>query len=388
MKDAPLAMRRRGMSLMLVTTVVAAASVIAWAVLSVATRDSMVANNRQAAVEARYAAESGVSLGMYYLENPSAAPTLVAGPDGQSHFPGETGMALHGDDSEVDITVTPVEPGLFRIESVARAGAGDSVSLGRAHALVYMRREAGTSQDALLANGSINLPRGMSVTGDVVSNGTLDLTNVSERQLVLVPDSPVLTYDQLLIIQQLAIPADGTGTTDRTYVWKGQTYRAQRLPSTVNGTLVGDPVTNPANVWYTNTSVRLANADINGTNVVRHAKSCGTLEIDGNTRIRAHPGMPAVVTGHGVELRNRSSLEVDGIMWVGEQIKSPASHIHTRMVVRGALMLASESFVFSGNPNVPISIEHDEAAPQAGGLRALLPKPEITAVLDVTSRAD
>lgn len=379
---------RRGMSLMLVTTVVAAASVIAWAVLSAATRDSMVADNRHAAVEARYAAESGVSLGLYYLENPGEAPALIESTDGQSYFPGETGVALHGSDSDVDITLTPVGSGVFLVESVARVVSGDSISIGKAHAHVALRREAGTSKDAVLANSSINLPRGMSVTGDLVSNGTLELSNVSERQLVLVADAPVLVYDQLPIIQQLELPADGTGTTDRTYIWKGQTYRAQLLPSTVSGNLVGDPVTNPANVWYTTSSVTLRDADITGTIVVRNSAASGVLSVQGDTRIRAHPGMPAVVAGHELSLASGSSLDIDGVAWVGNQIRTTGILLPGRLTVRGSLMLASSDFRFLGNPSAPIRIHHDGGAQQVVGFRTPLPKPEITAVLDVFSRTN
>lgn len=373
---------------MLVMSVVAAASVVAWAVLTAATRDSMIADNRQAAVEARYAAESGVSLGMYYLENPTEAPVLVEAATGETHFPGETGVELHGTGSDVDIVVTSVGSGVFLVESVARVAAGESVSTGKAYAHVALRREAGTANDAVLANGSINLPRGMSVTGDLVSSGTLALSNVSERQLVTVAEPPVRTYDELPILQQLATPADATGTTDRTYAWRGQTYRAQLLPATVSGTLVGDPVSNPANVWYTTSAVTLRDADIVGTIVVRNNASSGVLTIQGNTRIRAHPGMPAVVAGHELSVTGASALEVDGAVWVGQSIRVSGLLLPGRLTVRGALMLASSSFRFLGNSSAPIRIDHDEAAQQVSGLRALLPKPEITAVLDVTSRAD
>jgi hypothetical protein len=379
---------RRGMSLMLVTLVVAAATVVAWAVLSVSTRNSMIEGNRAAAVEARYAAESGVSLGMYYLENPDQAPRLAEGTHGAIHFPGETGIELLGTDSAVDITVTNTGRGEFLVESVAQTPVGESAAIGRAYAHLRVRTESGTSTDALLVNGSLTLPRGMTVTGDLVSDGTISRLNVSDRSTVTVSAPPVLTYDQLPIIQQLANAPDSSGTTDRTYIWRGRSYRAQVLPSKVSGTLSGDPVTNPANVWYTESSVTLRDLNMTGTIVVRSAHRSSELIIEGDTRIRAVLGMPAMVVGNDLTLGNGSNLEVDGAVWVGRCIKTLGLLMRARMTIRGALLLPSGSFMFAGNANSPIDVIHDASAQEAEGLRAPLARPEITAVSDVHSRVN
>src|SRR5271156_3838177 len=66
--------RRRGMALVLVVAVLAVAAVLGYAMLSANTLQAEISSNLMNAAGAEYVAESGVNVGMYYLQWPASAP--------------------------------------------------------------------------------------------------------------------------------------------------------------------------------------------------------------------------------------------------------------------------------------------------------------------------
>lgn len=336
----------RGAAMMMVLSVVAAGSILSWAMLSSSAMRSAVEVNATDSIDAGYLAESGVSYAMYYLRYPAKSPVaLTAGPY-NAHYGGQAGVRLWSDARGlVDIQVTNTASYCYTIKATAIVQG--------------MRRviEADVKQttigyqvvSAAAFNGPFSLPNTMTINGPVISSGAVD--NQGSRISNSPPISPTgsavmpVLSDNLLHEETGTVYAGGL-STDRTYTHNGKTYAAERLPSSVTLTLAtARPTLNPMNVWYSDSGVTFNGVTMTGTIVMRNS---APLTLTGTNRITASSGMPALLAAKQVELKHglltSAKLTVDGVVWIGERIiGSTYTKNDGNVVINGALLMGGTS---------------------------------------------
>lgn len=348
---------RAGMAMVLVVMVVGMASVMTMALLSSAAMQAQVNGNSLRAAQADYLAESGLTLGMYYLNYPPKAPSLTS----EGYWPGATGIQIDPvSDDSVDVTVTDQGDDVFLITAVARAGPPSDQITRTMTAEVYVHseyvidraasfRNAFTVPDIMEVRGgarsdsTFNIASGGSVTGTIQSTGPNSLTGW--QALPTYPFRAAPAVSDLTLYASLGQSPAGE-PTKRYYRYNGGLYKADLLPLTVAGSLQApNPATNPANVWWADRSTTFSNATVNGTVVIRGAGR--NMTVLGDVVITPRDGMPGlIVNGNILFLGGLTSkqLRVNGLCWLGGNFGSTLGTAWGCDIdVRGALMMANNA---------------------------------------------
>lgn len=358
---------RRGVALLLVLGVIAAASILSWAMLSSASMRAQLDSNVNDATEAQYLAESGVSYAMYYLRYPSKSPVALTTGPYDTFYPGQDSLSLWSDaGGNVDIAVTNTAKNTFVIRSTSIVeGAKQTVE-----AEVVLKKSGYKVETAAAFNGPIALPSQVTITGlvSVVGSVTdtvgtvLPILGGSPVQVAASAATPVLGDISLVASTGIAAPSGGN---DRTYELNGQTYVAERAPSLITGTLVTSrPALNPANVWYAESATNLRDATINGTLVVRHN---ATIDIEGNVTItNADSQLPALVSTGNLRQKHQlvksAKLTVNGVSWLGAKLNvTGISLAQGSVAFNGALLMGSTTPTIEGNTG-PVNIALNAAS--------------------------
>jgi len=101
---------RSGVALVMVVALMGAAALMSYALLEGALSRATASENLVRATASDVLAESGLNLAMYYLQNPSVAPSL----NSDNHWPGATGIVLSSSvRGTVDVTITRVSGSTF-----------------------------------------------------------------------------------------------------------------------------------------------------------------------------------------------------------------------------------------------------------------------------------
>jgi hypothetical protein len=351
---------RRGIALMLVLSVVAAASILSWAMLSASTLRSQVDTNAADSLEASYLAESGVSYAMYYLRYPEKSPVgLVAGAF-DTHYPGQSNLSLWADArGTVNITVTNTAAYTFRIRSSSSVnGTERTVS-----ADVRLTTLGYPVTSAAGFNGPFTVGALTQINGPVLATGAVggSTANITGSPALVAAGSAVVpTAAQVQLLSETGVAAVGTGvSTDRTYTYRGKTYVAERAPSVILVTLFSlRPQLNPMNVWYSDSNVSLSGAAFEGTLVLRNSAK---LTVSATSVVSAKPGMPALIVGGDMDMRNTltlpSKLTVNGVTWIGNRITSTGTlRTDGELKIEGALLMGgSAPSVTHGNSPVRVA---------------------------------
>lgn len=359
---------RRGIALILVIAVLGIAAIMSYAMLSSASLQAQVGGTSKLLVSADTMTESGVNYALYYLQHPESAPTLSNG-----HYAGQTGISLTGDSTgTVDVTVseydkdgtTALPKNTYLIKSVGKSNSVTRTVYVKVYvaskyrvvsaldvnndmstpALVTLNISDDTTTgfvrkatDPLVrGDGKLNFGLLNSLTGLVASL----LTNASSTMAV--PKYPAQASPTLTGANEINVLKAYT-----TYKWKGVTYTADNLtwnPS--NETIATSNASgNPLNVWYTTSNRTFSNTvNLVGTLIVVGGK---TITIAGTTTITAkpdpstgEPAMPALVVDNNVVFSGLSrTLNVNGLMWVANQISGNALATNWKLNVNGSLML-------------------------------------------------
>lgn len=343
---------RRGVALVMVLSVVAAASLLAWGMLASANMRSQVDNNAVDTVEAVSLAESGVSYAMHCLRYPSRVRPAAADP-ATWFYPGELGLKPWSDArGTVDITVTNTGTNKYKIRSTATVTRGANLSAGKHTIEADVTLKLQGIMNAAGFNGGLTIPSTMNISGPVVASGAIpnfssQVTNSSPlvvaSENVVPPDSQVA----LLLETGTASTISGATATDRTYTYNGNTYIAEKAPATI--TILGlntlRPALNPLNVWYSDTSVNLNSANFNGVLVLRGS---ATLGVAGTCNVNGPSDMPTLVVNSNIDLKStaviNAKLYVTGAVWIGGKFTALVNNRTTAVInIDGALLMGNSS---------------------------------------------
>ncbi len=347
---------RRGFAMIMVLAAIAIAVVMGFAMLAGASLQTRTRGNASRSIAAEYLAESGVNLAMYYLQNPNNAPSLNA-----SNYWGGTNGAVTIDPGAVTVTVTRDTTAgnnwTYEIVSSATVGAsGDTQMTRTANARVYVKNEYRVSY-ASGFNSAATIQPNTSITGDVISNGNVKLSNSTVSGVIYAPStSGAANPGGRKDVPAAAVPAPTNPDVNlyRTYTIGGVTYNADVISaSTLSGsvgvTTLGSSVTNPAGIWYTTGNLTLGdNVKIDGTLICG-----GNLIVSGaNIVVTPKSGYPGVVvTGNFQVNHTLKSMTINGICYIGGTLKSSGVWVQLSqasvLTVKGGLLIANVSPISS-----------------------------------------
>ncbi len=330
----------RGLALLLVVMVLALASTLGYVMLSGVTLQNRAAANQVRLSTADYLAESGLNLAMYYLQNPTLAPSLNA-----SGYWGGTGGDLAIASSiaaTVNVTVTQdaTDPWSYEIVCVAKAGTNIDTQVTRTTgARVYVRNQFAITKAAAF-NTDVTVPPYWTIQGDVWTSKQLAIKSGTPT-----PSVTGAGYCKTLKQNLGYIPPGAgikplpnanwpgpSGTNDlnlyNTYSIADTSYTCDTLSGTSLGSVTKNPTaTNPAGVIYKDATVDgpyalLDNVQIYGTLVVK-----GNLEIEGaNIAIYPKANFPALIVTGTLQIdQPKHGLTVNGLCFVGTTVKSSGS---------------------------------------------------------------
>jgi len=316
---------RRGVALILVLVLAAMLSVMTWAMITSASIRSQVNTNAADIVQAQYLAESGASLAAYYLQNPPANGLMTNPSTGDQYWTGITNTKLWSDAiAPVDVSIANPSAGRFVVTSIARLQVGGaSISPG---VRMTITRTTPLNQ--------------FSATTGSVSNVALPALNYPSSGGSTVAASAVPAPSNLMLVQQLSLAT-------RAYTVNGVSGTAQRLPSSsvTSNWPVAIPLTNPLNIWWTDSATSIGNASLNGGTLV--VLGSQRLTINGNPNFTALPKLPAIIATGDLHFQpnggNSGNLNVNGVVYVGGTITGNGASSGTNANVSGALLYNGSS---------------------------------------------
>jgi len=392
-----LRLRRRGIALMLVVSVVALAAVLGLVMLSTATLSNRSGANQGRLTSAEYLAQSGVNIAMYYLQYPDRAPATQINADG---YWGGTGGDLEISPSvqgTINVTVTrdSSNPWVYEVGSTGVAGVQGETQITRSTGARILVRQSWDVKYGAAFNVDTSLNAGVNITGDAYTSGNL----VLKGGLGFAPASVVsgvghcLGHPGTIGIPGnkwdiLTSPTSGAPlVTDifnykTGYKWAGGSYNADVIDAASTpswGTYSPTAsASNPAHIFYVRDSLLGASGTFQlNSNVVIN----GTLIVDGNLNVRgsgititpvtsAYPAL--IVTGTMDIAQKQKVITVNGTCYIGAQLKSttiqsPLSWTeYSKLTVNGGLLIGANS----GSPlpflyNIRTDVNYNAASPPA-----------------------
>jgi hypothetical protein len=347
------------MALVIVVCVMALAAVLSYALLSSAAIQATASANGMSAAIAEAQAESGVHLAMYYLLNPTHAPTLTNGywPGADNITFATTGSSATQMAGSVSVSVTNPSTNIYDVISVGSSGASNSIGAGVVTRTISLQITVGTSyliQQAGIFNGNSTIGKNVTITssGDAIqSSGTVTINNsgaiVSGNILapgLVGPAGQPINGSWLATNSASPAPTLANINDYITYTYQGQTYNATPLSSgTISSSSMPsvNPVSNPLNVYYLSSGdiTLTGNVSLTGTLVAVN----GNLIVQGaSNAITAPSGMPAMVIGKQLIIKNANAgLAVNGVVYANTGVSTSGNTTGSSVTVNGALLISS-----------------------------------------------
>jgi Tfp pilus assembly protein PilX len=357
--------QRRGISLMMVIAVVAVASVLGLAILSSSALQAEVASNQDQGVHADGMAESGVAIGIYYLQNLADSskcpmPTL-ANPGGKYTMTGQQlGNTVPG---TYDLTVTRISDNRYTVSSTGKATTPSGTVSRTLTATVDVNYFPfalnatnastlfGSTLPAVTSNG------GTTIVGDVYSNGPLTC-NATVSGSVYAGGLLSGLLKTILGVVNTLIPTTANVNHYSTYYYKGVRYTAPIISTVASIPAQPNATTNPGGVYVCAGSLDLTgNNKIVGTIVLT---SSGSLRIQGNgNSITPISGFPALVADGDITFRvNSSAIDLLGLVYIGGKVSRSTGVTGSKLNITGALLYGGSSSI-SLDSTVAVFIKHD-----------------------------
>jgi Tfp pilus assembly protein PilX len=359
---------RRGISLMMVTAVVAVASVLGMAILSGNALQAQASANQHHALQADALAESGVNLGLYYLQNvhdptkcPIGVSSLAAPPPDAAPY-SRTGITIGADvHGTIDLSVRRLSASRYAVTSTGRATGGVTRQMSVTADVNYYGYAVIASNPT---TGTFVVPAGSTINGDVYSS--VPVTNngtVSGRIFAnsAAGASPLGGVQGLLGLALPAVPPVLQVNHYATYVHNGVPGVAELLPPGGLGDneTRGPTALNPAGVYYTAGHLAVGNnVTVNGTLVA----VAGQVRVQGaNVRVTPAAGFPAIVSDQDLSFRaSNATLQANGLTYVGGRVVRGSGGVTgARLTVNGALLFGST--VAGADPAILTTINFDRA---------------------------
>lgn len=370
---------------MMVTAFIGVASVMGMAVLSSQTLQTTACASADRAAQADALAESGLNLGLYYLQNlndSTKCPSTVGSASyRQSGI--SLGSAVNG---TCDLTIaynSRVNPTRYTLTSVGSTTGGTAIS--RTLTATVDVNYFGYGMMLWNTSSSTTLPLNVSVTGDVLAlasvqnNGTIVGTLYSN-----------------------AVSGSGTATSTRTtsginytpvpstvahyyplyaHYKDGKSYSPTSILTTSlsSTTLTTNAISNPAGIHYRSGDLTLAgNVKITGTLVVT-----GKLYVSGTgNSITSTSHYPALIVDSDINfMASGAQLDVTGLVYTGAKVGKSSSVTSGKLNITGALLAAGGSSAF--DPLVQVNIKYDRARASVPSLTNLArPAPTSVSIIN------
>lgn len=345
---------RRGVVLLLVLSAIVVAAVLAYAMLAAASLDAQGSAHARAAVQAESMAENGVNLAMHYLLHPADSPVaLIQGGHGDWHYPGQTNLAL-GDDS-LDVIVTNVDPGTFRIDSVGRSRDADGAICTRQLRVQVVGVGDWEAAGAALFTGNVQLDPDVQVNGNLVTDGSYlgggtvtgtkraanYTSHVGDATWAAPPLPPEVTVPSFAALNLVRAANERGGW----YAYNGSRCRADVITSTPLTASPTPGANNAGRVFvYDGTEPLVlagsAPTDFAGTLVVTRAD----LVLTQQWRFLPVSAMPGLLVAGTTTLSGPGSrLNVDGIFYCGDGFGASSTLVATPVLVSGAFLYGGPS---------------------------------------------
>ncbi len=325
--------RNKGIAMVLVLGVVAASSILAYAMLANAAMQAQVSKSIEDRIQRKYLAESGLNLALYYLQNPSASPvSLVYGTYGNVHYPGETNTTITGMEGALTITVTNTSNGYFDITSAATLNGITSTG----HAKVKLNKSRTFSYGGNF-RGNLSLSNNTNLSGGLITDGSVTKNSATVSGTIVASNGQTLggtNYSGSAISYPMTamyyMPY---------YFYNGNRYTAKSLGNTyTGGTLFdSDTTNNPANVWYSSNGTTITgNTTLNGTLIVASNKD---LTLTSTITINPVSNMPAAVFGRRLTMNGGNrTFNGNGIVYVSDTIRGSGASGTSTVNITGALV--------------------------------------------------
>lgn len=338
---------------MMVTAVVAVASVMGVALLASSALQSEATSNHVAGVQAYALAESGINLGLYYLQNVNdntKSPVgIVSYPGGGvGPYPRDLGTNVPGSFEIKFIRLTSTQYQVISTGTVPSASAGAVTRTLTANVDVNYFTYGLTASNANNLLG-FTIPNSTTINGDVyvtcavTNNGTVTGT-------IYAPNGSLLGGLLGGVLRSLTTalgltPVPTTASVNHyapRYTYNGVQYNAKTITTTADIPATPDPNTNPGGVYVASATLDVAgNTKINGTIVITPS---GALRVAGtNNTITPVPGFPAVVVDGDITYKTGAALEIRGLTYVGGKINHALLQTGGTLKITGTLLFASTS---------------------------------------------
>jgi hypothetical protein len=332
-----------GMALVLVVAVMATAAVLAYALLAVNTLQAQVSSNLMDATAAEYAAESGINVAMYYLQNPSAAPASWTQTAGYALY-AQSVPLNDGTAASFNVSVVPTsQTNTYQIQSTGYSGN----AIGTSHIssasvvlhLVPIPAAGVFGSDVTIPAGTVFSNNSIAGAAAVQANGTITLSGgtVSGPQVAAPLSSSAYVCPTASTVNYY-----GVGMSTGTYLWTdGVTIGTpQQITTGVldSSGLPSIAPNNPAGILYHQGDlVIVGDMTINGTLIIRG----GNLLVGAKVTINPATSFPALICEDGAAVGlPQHLLTANGVVFVGGGITWNGNTQHSSFNVNGALVLA------------------------------------------------
>ncbi len=330
------------MALVLVIAVLATATVLGYAMLSASTLQAEISSNLMQATSAEYVAESGVNVGMYYLQSPASAPASWTNTAGYTLY--ATAIPLNdGTPSNFNLSVTAnPQPNTYTLVSTGWPSSGSAFS-HTTTATVTVNRAA--IPGAGVFGGDITLPArtafssagisgavAMQANGSIVQNGGTFSGDLSAAPLsalaYVVPTAATVNYY-------------GVGTSGGNYLWTDNTTLGTPQQITASSltaaNLPAQLPSNPAGIYYHQGNLTITGAvTINGTLIVRG----GSLTVQAGATVNPAAQFPALICEDGLIIKGANRiLTANGVVFLGTGFSWTGTNTKSQFIVNGALLM-------------------------------------------------
>lgn len=366
----------RGIALVMVMVLVAAASIMTYAVLASTSVRAQVSSTAKERLQRQYLADSGLNLAIYYLQNPTASPVaLTYGAYGNVHYPGESSISFTGVPGTISITVTNTANGVFGVTSV---GTIDGVSSTASTTVAITK--AKTFPYAANLRGAITLNSRVTVSGGLTTDGNLSKSGATVNGSIVAANGAAQGGTNIGNVQ-LAYPASISQYVPY-YFYNGNRYRAARMSSSVGGILYDfDTTNNPCNVWYADRDVQfLTTTVVPGTIITDDSHK---LKVSASVTITPASGMPALIAGQDIEFNgNNKTLQLNGMTYLGGKIIGTGSNSSCNFNVAGTFISNYSGWPFRSDYEGYVSLQYSSSKATA---KALFDEIEPITALNVQS---
>jgi hypothetical protein len=365
------------MALVLVVTVLAVAAVLGYAMLSANTLQAEISSNLMNAAGAEYIAESGVNVGLYYLQSPASAPASWTNTPGYTLY----AMAVPLNDGtganfNLSVTANP-QPNSYTLVSTGLPSVGSAFSHTTTATVTVNRVPI---PGAGVFGGNISVPARATLSNNGVSGAVAiqadGIVTGSLGAIIGAIDSAPLASSAYVVPAASTVNYYGVGSGAGNYLWTdGKTLgRPQQITASTltAANLPAKLSSNPAGIFYHDGNLSITGTvALDGTLIVRG----GTLTVQGKVTLNPASQFPALICDQDAIIKGASrTLDANGVVFLGTGFSWSGTNTNSTFVVNGALIMPAgatigtsakglTSVTYSAtNTNVPLLTTFDQPA--------------------------